>query len=234
VPDLVLEAHRRRIPIDHPLRSVTRLHLQYPTENVEFTYLEAIGKTKALLVAGDGGFMVTNDNFSDKAVRSVCGGYNSILWGRLQDERNFYAQALAAQFEGEDHFIAVVVDYMGKSLAVEAVDIHGNFHFIMFSISGSTLKGFRDNLETPKLSATDTTFASGKFGFGVAYIDASYTGRIHYNPMLLPPSSKVPEAVYIIESEIEGKGKQDDPIRPKLLRNLVEINKLDNIPEFLK
>jgi len=202
------------------LLPITRADLEYPTEDVAFVYLEAIGKAEALLASSSHGKVVTSDSFTDKAVRSVCGGHRSTAIARLQDIDNLYRQHLSAGRATEDNLIVKVSGGTESVLASEAVDISGDFHFIMFSASGSTLKAFRDDLTAERISATDTEFASGRFGYGVWDIDLDTTGRIHYNPVLLAPASPLRRPLVTIEAEVVGSGTFEDPYRPDLAQQL--------------
>ncbi|MCC6059240.1 MAG: hypothetical protein LM563_03235, partial [Thermofilum sp.] len=50
---------------------------------------------------------------------------------------------------------------------------------------------------------------------------------------LKAPLTQLPPAQAIVEVEVEGSGTQEDPYRPLLGRNLVEIASLQGLPEFL-
>jgi hypothetical protein len=100
----------------------------------------------------------------------------------------------------------------------------------MFSLSGSTLKGYREDMTTPKITVTDTTFASGKFGHGGA-MDSNPNPTIVAG-RLLSPSSSLPSAQTILEMDIEGNGR-DTPYAPSLSKNLVEVSSLTGLPDFL-
>jgi len=233
MPDLVLEYHRLKTPIDHPLRSVTREHLEYPTENVTFAYLIAIGKTVTdyLNQSPDDEVQVyTSDIFTDRAIEGWNEDCSGVLAGRWNDVKNMYYEHIDAARSSRDFYIAKVVDGSMTVLGYEAVDLQsGVYYRHKFSISGSTLKGFRTDMTSPKITVTDTTFASGRFGHGG---DAgSFT--VYSATKLLPPESALPGAVAIMEVEYEGSGTEHDPIRPVLKHELVDILRFDGLPNYL-
>jgi len=120
------------------------------------------------------------------------------------------------------------------NLASEAIDITlDTRHLIKLSISGSTLSGFRNDMSTAAVSATDTTFSSG--AYGILQLTAGGTNVSQaLAAILLAPSSPLPPAQRIIEIDVAGSGKENDPIRPNFKQRLVEISQLTNVPDFLK
>jgi len=234
VPDLVLDYHRRKVPIDHPDLSVTRAKLEYPTEGVSLTYLKAIEKlVEVRPYRGMAGYFgwVTLDSFADKAVQ----GYhrdNSGIAGRWVDTYNNYYVWLYSGRTTSGYYMAKVVNDVVTELGSEAVDIGaGRVFLLKFSISGSALKAYREDMATPKISAIDTTFTSSKFGSF-----AATTGYSYPNPfaMLLAPSSKLLPPAAVIEVGIEGSGTPEDPYRPSLSRALAEVSEVLNAPDFLR
>jgi len=71
VPELILDIHRSRIPIDHPDRAVTRAKLEYPTVDVSFAYLATIDQVLYCARSAVGCFM-TRGSLADKAVFGAC------------------------------------------------------------------------------------------------------------------------------------------------------------------
>jgi len=227
-----LNVHRTAVPIDHPDRSVTRVKLEYPTVNVSLAYLSSIGKAKPPDAPGGYAPLIgTVDSFADKAARFNATNERNRLFGRFIDAKNFYSQTHDTSGSASDHKIEKVVNGSFYSIAYESVDLNVNNTYVyLFSISGSTLKGFRDDLTTPKISGTDTSFASGLWGVGGwAYnVGNSLDGAV-----LLAPASPSPQAISILEVGVEGSGRPDDPYRPILSRNLVPISQLSGLPAFL-
>ncbi|MCC6056373.1 MAG: hypothetical protein LM583_06830 [Desulfurococcaceae archaeon] len=236
MPDIVLDYHRLKTPIDHPDLSVTRSKLEYPTVGVSFAYLDAINKT---VIAGcwRGVAILTSDSFTDMAVQTgTCGVFAHQPYGRFNGFGNYYATSHNTTNTTADHELAKVVNNVFTRLAYEAVDLVAYYGYLyMLSISGSTLKSFRTDMTTPKLTATDTTFASGQYGIEGGHGDTSYHpgGHAVGASKLLAPSSPSPPAQAILELPIAGSGKYEDPFTPKLSQNLAEIPKLSNLPDYL-
>jgi len=111
-------------------------------------------------------------------------------------------------------------------LAIEAVDLSDLAWLFTLSTSGSTIKSIR---ESTTISATDTSLASGVFG--LHHVGSGVNQLFPVN--LVAPASPLPQAQSIIEVDLEGSGKPEDPFRPSLSRNLVEVSSLTGLPEFL-
>jgi hypothetical protein len=236
MPDLVLDYHRLKIPIDHPDLSITRAKLEYPTVNVSFAYLDAINKT-VIAEAFRGVAILTSDSFTDKAVQTgTCGVYAHQPYGRFNGFGNYYCTSHNTANATADHELARFVNSTGTRLAYEAVDLVSCYGYLyMLSISGSTLKSFRSDMTTPKITATDTSFSSGRYGIEGGHGDSSYPpgGHAVGASKLLAPSSPSPSAQAILEIPVVGSGKHEDPFTPQLSQNLVEIPKLSNLPDYL-
>jgi len=237
VPDLVLEYHRLKTPIDHPLRSVTREHLEYPTEDVTLIYLAAINKVATHRGGGprpSGRGVYTSDAFTDKAVEGNVKAYHEQgWWGRYIDNQNWYENYISVDYSSADHKIQKIVNGSVTALATESVDLSGYTHPLKLSISGSTIKSFRDGASSPQISATDTALASGGFGgFGA---DSDHNDEFDFfGGKLIAPASSLPQPLIIVEMEVTGRGLLSDPYRPSLLSEPIPIDRVDNVPEFLK
>jgi hypothetical protein len=217
---------------------IARSQLEYPTVDVTLAYLAAINKLQyagSNVLAGNAKFtfIVTADSFTDKAILSYsCGLHDKGNLGRLQNYSNYYFDTLDPNIQTADHKLCKIIANTLTTLATEAVDIDAGGHSMMLSISGSTLKSFRDTTTTPQISATDTSLASGFFG--VAPNPGGYNGYMSLTPVMLKaPASPSPPAQSIIEVNVEGSGKPDDPFRPSPSRNLAEITSLTGLPDFL-
>jgi len=248
MPDLVLDYHRLKTPIDHLDLSVTRAKLEYPTANVTLAYLGAINKATVLSAEGEHGlFLCTSDSFADKAFKAVlCVGGQSgtdayqkvCVGGRVTTHKtyNSYLAGIATAASTADFGISKYVGRTGTNLGSEAVDLGvGTDYTLMISISGSTIKGFRTDMTTPKVTVTDTSLASGTFGGSAtpAWYSDPQTGSIVLG-LLLAPSSPSPLAQAIVEVSVEGGGKLEDLFRSSLSKNIVEItSQLTGLPDFL-
>ena len=218
--EIVMEAHRRKIPIDHPDRSITREKLEYPTEDVTFAYLAAINKIRHFPHTGawSGGHeILTYDSFADKAVEVALRDESGAV-GRGDGVDDEYEAWLNSGATTADFRLMKVVAGAATNLASEAVNIGANStHLVKISCSGSTIKGFRNDMVTEKISATDTDLVSGYFGY-------RFHGGAHalsgFDAILQAPSSPLNPAKAIVEAEIIGSGSEDDPFRPNLAQLL--------------
>jgi len=233
MPDLALDYHRIKVPLDHPDRSVTRTKLEYPTVDVTFTYLDAINKLAGApspdwdLIGAR-----TTDSFTDKAIEGIISDLAMILGLRGDAEwRNRYSIAIDASYATKDFWIHKVVNKTMTTLGYEAVDLpSSSSHLCKFSAKGSTLKGYRTILNTPKITVTDTTFPSGYVLVGAGWsVNVAFT--LAY--FLRAPSSPSTPALAILEVETTGSGSSTDPFRPSMISNLVEITSLSGLQEFL-
>ena len=216
-----LQEHRTASPIDHPDRSVTRARLEYPTEDVTLAYLLAIGRVSHYSHSSTwpkGQAILTSDPLTDKAIEVSLRDYTAAV-GRGDGVSNCYEAFLNADAPTKDFYLQKCVNGSWTTLAYEAVDIASDeVHLVKLSISGSSLKGYRNDMETPKVSATDTDIASG--GWGVRLAPAYAT--LGLDATLLPPSSELPRPQAILEAGLVGSGGLGDPIRPDLLEEAVE------------
>jgi len=233
MPDLVLDYHRLKIPIDHLDLSITRAKLEYPTVDVSFAYLTAIDRVVIPAVSGFiTPFVQTVDVFADKGMRYNACGNRSRCHGRVSGS-NYYTQAHDYGLATQDHHISKCVGGTETRMAYEALDLDGNTtYYYIFSISGSTFKGFRNDLTTPKLSATDTTIASGCWSPAMGW-NGSAGAEVNLTTRLVAPSTSSPPAQTILELNVEGSGKPEDPFRPAMSKNLVPISQLTGLPDFL-
>jgi hypothetical protein len=196
-------------------------------------YLLSIGKAGQSVVSANlYSAFATTDSFADKAV----GDYHhdtagSRCWvGRWSNPSNYYSNILDSTVTTADHKLVKYVAGTSTTLATEAVDITANtWYKLVLSTSGSTIKSTRD---TAAISATDTSLASGLFGAG-NYGHNAYDYNRWSLPFLRAPSSPAPLAQLILELDIEGSGKSDDPFEPSTSKNLVEIASLTGLPDFL-
>jgi hypothetical protein len=255
MPDIVLDYHRLKTPIDHPDASVTttkiadltvtRAKLEYPTVDVSFSYLSAINKTKYSAYLSYSYVVLTKDAFSDKAVWQAT-QVNTIpmCHGRHQDYRNFYHNHYNPGAATMDHELIKTVGASQTRLGYESIDINNTGRGLAISCSGSTIKGLRYefttpidplNLPTPNgtISATDTAFSSGLFGFRPLRESNPHGGSESGSAWLKAPLTPLPPAQAVIEVDFEGNGKPDEPYSPSLSKNLIKITSLTGLPDYL-
>jgi hypothetical protein len=222
-----------------PSGGIARSQLEYPTVDVYFPYLEAISKCRwygpGVGVQGFWHFG-TVDSFTDKSLWAPLPNIFHIAM-RMTDGNNTYTANLDSGATTADFILDKRSAGTTTSLAAEAVDIGSyDVYQVVGSISGSTLNGYRDSSYTTsptlKISATDTTFASGAFGYTKRrdYIGSS----VHEGYALLKASlSPLPPALAILELNVDGTGKPSDPFRPAMSKSLAEISSLAGLPDFL-
>jgi len=228
-----LNVHRTAVPIDHPDRSVTRVKLEYPTVDVSFAYLDAINKLVEVQAPDwDETGSATVDVFVDKAIEGVISDQSMFISLRTDKTwNNRYSLIVDTGFSTRDFGIHKVVNKSYYIIAYEAVDlVTYSSHLAKLSISGSSIKGFRGDLSTPKITVTDTTFASGSAQIGAGWGRGTAHSLTYF---LRAPASPSPQAISILEVGVEGSGSPDDPYRHVLSRNLVPISQLSGLPAFL-
>jgi len=210
----------------HHSYPIQRTDLEYPTVDVPFLYLQAIGKTE-MLPDDARDCYVTVDSFADKAlsclqqVAAVPGDPRGLLMGRRVDRYNFYRTELYAPAYTKDHKIVKYSAGKRVVLAYEAVDLTAEIQQTeTFSISGITLKAWRQNVRDltapPTLTATDTAFSTGRWG-----------GRneITFATIMAAQSPSKPALAYF-QVPIVGSGTWEDPFgaqMPELLEEHPEF-----------
>ena len=214
-------------------RSVTRLKLEYPTEDVSFAYLASIEKTR---VFRDTRFVanwtiLTYDTFTDKAVEAYYVINTCDITFVRHNLGDRYLVLINPALPNQDHRILKHVAGIDSVLGTEAVDLTAGIpERSLFSISGSTLKSFRGAPVAPQITVTDSAIPAGLFGF------ATHPDRAVQNlalAWLRPPSSPLPMAQAIVEAETVGDGTPSNPYRPRLTENLAEIRNLQGLPDHL-
>jgi len=214
--------------------TITRAKLEYPTVDVSLTYLSGINKTveiRPYTAYTEYYGVVTSDSFTDKAVQGFQKDGSGLL-GRSVDQNNTYWVWIDTTYANQDHYIGRLYGGSFTRLAYGAVDLPSHHVWLIkFSISGSTLKAYREDMTTPKMTVTDTYIASGRYGSWSQTASHSYPNLA---VKLLAPSSPSPPALAVVEIDVEGSGNSDDPFRPNLASNLIEIDPTLDVPDFLK
>jgi hypothetical protein len=171
------------------------------------------------------------DTYADLALKSyiaLTGTYAAHpICGRMSNYQNFYAQTIYGVATTADHIIRKMVAGTLTNIVTEAVDlVTTNIRSLKFSCLGTTLKAYRADLTTPKLTATDTSFASGYFG--IQALDASYNRLISPEGFLFAKkeaaSSSSPQPLAYFEVPIIGDGSLDNPFRAQMPEYIVEDN----------
>jgi hypothetical protein len=239
VPDIVLDYHRLKTPIDHPDYSITRSKLEAPISNVSFAYLACINKVRGCAWIGSSYLLLADWVFTDKSVFAFV-QVNAVtaIVGRLSDLNHLYRHGYDPARTTSDHYIDIWTGgTTGTMLASEAIDIDNSGRGGRLSISGSVIKGMRYEIPTPvhplslpapdaTISATDTTYASGYYGARTLRQTYPHSGTDPASVWLLDPASELPPALAVIEVEYTTGGGGERPAEPLLSRDLVEVGEL--------
>ena len=247
-----LNSHISASPIDHPDgsittakiadgaittskiadRAVTRTKLEYPTEDVSYNYLEVIGKAQAIYAST----LATTDSFTDKASETFGILPDIPAWiaqGRIQDEDNLYYIVYDVSASTQDFQLRKREAGTWTTLGYEAVDLSAEtWTRTKIECVGSTIKAYRLDMTTPKITATDTTFTSGYYGHHL-FDKVGY--KVLTSPelcILRAPASPLPQAKAIIEAEIIGSGTDEDPFRPNLAHEFATHDKYGQIDKL--
>ncbi|MEM1523070.1 MAG: hypothetical protein QXU69_08585 [Thermofilaceae archaeon] len=211
-----LLSHAVATPIDHPDGSVTRAKLEYPTVDVSLGYLAIIGKARDEAVMTGNVGLLTIDVFTDKAIEAYiaskdCGG----VVARQSDRYNTYFAWLNMPAAAADFKVSKFVNGAETVLGYEAVNLTTDVYLLKLSCIGSTLKGYRNDMTTPKVTVTDTSFSSGRFGSIAGAGGWTYFGA-PCGAYLRAPSSPSQRPIYYLEIPVVGSGTPDDPFRPQM------------------
>jgi len=203
-------------PNDAVRLPVKRNNLEYVTVDVTFQYLQAINKIDFIgRIFGDVRFPIvgTIDEFADKALEALRGDY-SWIHGRFVDDNNFYGIVFFTPAATEDLLLRKAIAGTYVTLGTEAVDLGVNdIYNFKFSCSGTTLEAYREDMVTPKISATDTDLASGKWGL---LLRNDKPENPLYHVWLRAPSSPSPQPVAYFDVPLVGTGTLENPFRPQL------------------
>jgi hypothetical protein len=166
--------------------------------------------------------------YTDKAIRARIGdgygGYTdryNALPARASTSADLYTVYVFTNNTTADFVLSKYIGGTATTLGTEAVDLSSSyFRTAMISCSGSTIKAFRVDMTTPKITATDTGRASGYFGVGASpAVDQRFRSDLIYTARLYAPASATPSALAVLELNVEGSGSPEDPYRPAFSRS---------------
>jgi len=212
-----LDEHIEKTPIDHPDRSVTSGKLEYPTEDVTFLWLILIGKayyirhTKEPLESATAAYMTT-DSFTDKSLKSFWRDGSGAIY-RWQNVENMYGAVIQTWRVGEDFRVNKRVAGVWTLLGSEAVDLEDLYYLVKISIEGTTINAYRQDMTTPKITVTDTTFSSGQFGTTQTI---PYINVFSFACEMLAPSSEPLKTLGYFVTPLTGDGTDENPYRALL------------------
>lgn len=211
---------------------VARTELEYPTSDVTFSYLASINKAEYAYGTNIFAAILTVDSFTDKATAtSVAANISNPCLARFVDASNHYYVRHDIPQTTADFRLHKVVAGTHTLLGYEAIDLTAHSSEEAISCSGSTIKAFRNDLTTPKVSVTDTDLVSGQYGLGG--VPGNQYGFVqHVGGKLLTPLSRLLQAQRILEFDVVGTGKDDDPLKPnfaQLIDKHIEYGNIDKL-----
>ena len=230
MPDLVLDYHRLRTPIDHPDDSITRLKLSESNFNTFWFLALKYGFYHHENPVSDHTYTLINKVFVDfSAIYVYRDGMRVPIRHQYPTWNNTYAHELSISLSTLDHSLSKWIAGSITRVGAEAVDLSNYNYLFGIDVVGSTFKLYRSwvnaytiSSATPKVVITDTTYTSGYTGIGHTY------GSEHARPVIavfMPPfSTPMPSALAVVEYPVTGSGKPEDPIRPDMPQELVEID----------
>lgn len=206
--------------INHADRSVTRLKLEYPTTEVSLAYLLSIGKVTWGNYVHDMWGLSSVDTFADHGVEGLL-KHHCLLCLRCSGTNNVYDCAIDTGFSAADFFLDKIVAGTFTRIGIETVDLVDTYYRCKLTASGSTLKAYRVDMATPKISVTDTSLTSGITGIGRGWSERYPTEHSLIDSYFRAPSSPSPIPIAYFEIPIIGSGGRDDPFRAQMPEEIV-------------
>jgi len=252
MPDIVLDYHRLKTPIDHPDTSVTTSKIAsgaVTPSRIGTLLSEGINAVNWFIATGlnilhhenpvaDHTITLLNKTLSDYSAIYISRD-NMRMWHRNQYPTwsSGYTHEMLTGASTADHKLVKWVTGSSTTLGYEAVDLSDYHYLYGIDISGSSFKCYRAwvtaktiSTATPKFTATDTAYVSGYIGIGFV---RGYYPIPYAVPTWFTAFSKGVEAVAVMEFGIAGSGTPDDPYRPDFSSQLVDILSLQGLPSFL-
>jgi hypothetical protein len=252
MPDLVLEYHRLKTPIDHPDGSVTTPKIAsgaVTPSRISTLLSEGINAVNWFIATGldiihhenphsDHTVTLLNKTLSDYSAIYISRD-NMRMYHRSQYPtwNSGYTHEMMTGATTQDHKLIKWTAGTTTALAYEAVDLSDYHYLYGIDISGSSFKCYRAwvtaktiSSATAKFTATNTAYASGYIGIGFT---RGYYPIPYAVPTWFSAFSRGVEALAIAEMEVEGSGRPEDPYRPSFSSQLIEIPSVQNLPSFL-
>ena len=176
---------------------------------------------------------LTSENFPDLGAKSRLNTYTeyAFMYGRHVDYQNWYGVYLYYNYSTSDHRVAKCINGTISTLGSEGVDLpSGVWYWVLFEIVGTELRSYRatdptvDVPDTPQITVTDTDIATGRWG--VRHWGLGLRGLQGLYLVFKQPSSPARKPIAYFEIPIDGEGKPETPIMPKLPVDIVEVEKV--------
>jgi hypothetical protein len=252
VREILTDLHRTASPIDHPDGSVTTAKIAdraVTPRKIGVALAEGINTVNFFIVSrldiihhenpvSDHTITLLDIIIFDYAAIYISRD-NMRMWHRNQYPTwgSGYAHEMKTGATTADHLLVKLSAGTTTTLGSEAVDLSDYHYLYGIDMSGSSIKCFRAWVEaeliasqTPRISATDTSYASGRPGIGFV---RGYYPIPYAVPTIIPAFSRGVEAKAILELGVEGSGRPEDPYRPAMSKSLAEIASLTGLPDFL-
>ena len=195
--------------------TITKDKLEYPTENVNIWYLAFIDKAESRGYRCNTPLygLFTKDAFVDKALDAYMTGAcccDNDARAEFCDDRfstacQRYSQYANVTKSTMDHLVEKCASGGTTTLGSESVDLEQRYYYrFVFSVEGSSLNAYRDDLTTPKITVTDSELSSGRWGHfpGVFAKTDGLCNVAIFNGILKAPLSKAPKAIAVLEVDI--------------------------------
>jgi len=164
-------------------------------------------------------------SYLNKGVETYIGDCGWVV-GRSQGAGNYYRANTYIDAPTLDFKLAKIVADVTTILGEESVDIAaGTLWKVKLEIKDSTLKAYREDMITPKITATDTTFTTeGKWGCGGTGVYKSEFLKLVSiaSCKLVEPASPSLKVLRYYEVPIIGEGTEENPFRPQLPEEIVD------------
>jgi len=166
-----------------------------------------------------------NLSYADKAIRSRhasatwdYGSYGQLL-ARSNLYRTMYLSVIDHTLANADFRVLKTIGGTFTLLGSEAVDLGTSYVYTTkLSCLGTSIKAYRIDMTTAKVSVTDTAIASGYFGVGNLNVTTASQAILSYLDILLssklvPAGSTPQKPIAYFECPIIGDGTAQEPFR---------------------
>jgi hypothetical protein len=231
MPEIILDVHRFRKPVDHPDRSITPTKLNDYLPGKIIPWYLAASMYNVLHHENpnaDHTYTLINAVFTDLAYIVIStDGMRMPIRNQYPYWTDGYVHVMDTTARTRDHQLVRYRAGRATTLGIESVDLSAYHYLFGISVSGSSFRGYRGWVTAktiyatiPRFTVTDTTYASGYWGIGFVRGRHQHYHQVAY---FIPSFSEGAKAQYIVEAEVTGSGKPYEPYEPLLSQRLVPI-----------